>query len=363
MASPTAYPPGVSPPLTTDNENDHSGLIVIITALFLVFVLISVAARAFSSYKRHLIQRDDYFFGVLVAVAICHASLVMTQVHYGWGTRKEPATTTDSRMLKIGYAAEILAIVVLGLSKITTCIFYGTLFSQMQHRSNRIAFAGMIIWMVMAMLLLAIRCSHDPWYDISANQCGSLLSRWEAITAVDIFTEVVLFLYSGLAIYKVKIPTKKKLIVFLALESRLILVPLAAIRFYFTKRQIDSKYPILLGAFATITTEIYLSFSVICLVSAFIKSFLAVYEDKNGLAYTEGVLDLDLVRSSIAQQQLLLIHGLTHLRGREDDEEPMIDPVHGSGGLQIVKTVRLSLHNESIELADRHVDTRPQDYN
>jgi hypothetical protein len=66
MASPTAYPPGVSPPLTTDNENDHSGLIVIITALFLVFVLISVAARVFSSYKRRLIQRDDYLFGALV---------------------------------------------------------------------------------------------------------------------------------------------------------------------------------------------------------------------------------------------------------------------------------------------------------
>lgn len=47
--------------------------------------------------------------------------------------------------------------------------------------------------------------------------------------------------------------------------------------------------------------------------------------------------------------------------GREEDEEPMIDSVQGSGGLQIVKTVRLSLRNESIELADR-VNTRPQDY-
>ncbi|OGE58191.1 hypothetical protein PENARI_c001G12544 [Penicillium arizonense] len=302
------------------------------------------------------------------AVAICHASLVMTQVHYGWGIRKESAATTDSRMLKIGYAAEILAIVVLGLSKITTCIFYGTLFSQMQHRSNRIAFAGMIIWMVMAMLLLAIRCSHDPWYDISANQCGSLLSRWEVITTIDIFTEVALFLYSGLAIYKVKIPTKKKLIVFLALESRVILVPLAAIRFYFTKRQIDSKYPILLGAFATITTEIYLSFSVICLVSAFIKSFLAVYEDKNGLAYTEGGSGFgssSIKHSSTATASNPRSHTsqrLQRLIGREEDEEPMIDPVQGSGGLQIVKTVRLSLHNESIELADRRADTRPQDY-
>lgn len=66
MASSAAYPPGVSPPLTTDTENDHSGLIVIVTALFLVFALVSVAARVYSSYKRHLIQRDDYLFGALV---------------------------------------------------------------------------------------------------------------------------------------------------------------------------------------------------------------------------------------------------------------------------------------------------------
>ncbi|OQD81370.1 hypothetical protein PENANT_c028G02694 [Penicillium antarcticum] len=100
MASPTAYPPGVSPPLSTDNENDHSGLIVIMTALFLVFVLISVAARAFSSFRRHVIQRDDYLFSALVAVAISQVSLVLTQVHYGWGTRKEPSEIIDHRMLK-----------------------------------------------------------------------------------------------------------------------------------------------------------------------------------------------------------------------------------------------------------------------
>ncbi|KAJ5748746.1 uncharacterized protein N7511_010442 [Penicillium nucicola] len=306
----------------------------------------------------------------------------MAQVHYGWGTRKEPNLPIDIRMLKrywivstlthakIGYAAEILAIIVLGISKIITCLFYGTLFSQIQHRSNRLALVGMVIWIVMAILLLAIRCHPDPWADISAAQCGSLLSHWVAITAIDIFTEIVLFIYSGMAICKVRIPTSKKLIVFLALETRIIecvrLVPLAAIRLYFTKRQLDSNDPILLGAFATVSTEIYLSLSVVCLVSAFIKSFLAVYEDKNGLAYTErgsGFGSSAVKHSSTAtasNPRSQASQRLQRLMGREGDEEPMIDPVQGSGGLQIVKTVRLSLHNESIELAD--VNSRPPDF-
>jgi hypothetical protein len=76
---------------------------------------------------------------------------------------------------KLGYVAELLALVVLGLSKIIACVFYGTLFSHAEHRAHRIALAGMIVWMVLAILLLAIRCSHDPWNDISAAQCGSLV--------------------------------------------------------------------------------------------------------------------------------------------------------------------------------------------
>jgi hypothetical protein len=98
---------------------------------------------------------------------------------------------------------------------------------------------------------------------------------------------------------------------------------------------------------------------VICLVSAFIKSFLAVYEDKNGLAYTEsgsGFGSSTIKHSSTAtasNPRSQTSQRLQRLIGREEDEEPMIEPVQGPGPFQIVKTVRLSLHDEPIELADR----------
>lgn len=67
MSTPsTTLPSGVSPPLTANSGNNHSGLIVVITAFYLVLVLSSLVARVFSSYHRHIIQQDDYLFGALV---------------------------------------------------------------------------------------------------------------------------------------------------------------------------------------------------------------------------------------------------------------------------------------------------------
>lgn len=76
---------------------------------------------------------------------------------------------------KAGYTADILSILVLGFSKVSTCLFYEGLFSQTQLRLSRSILLGVIIWMIMSVVLLAVRCTHDPWADISATQCGSLV--------------------------------------------------------------------------------------------------------------------------------------------------------------------------------------------
>jgi nitric oxide reductase large subunit len=55
----------MSAPLASDNGNNHSGLVVVITAIYLVLVLASVIAR-FSAYQRRTIQHKDYLFSGIV---------------------------------------------------------------------------------------------------------------------------------------------------------------------------------------------------------------------------------------------------------------------------------------------------------
>jgi hypothetical protein len=60
-ASPT-LPPGISPPLTVDTEDDHGGLIVVITSVSLFIVLTALGFRLYSWYIKNGMRKDNYAF-------------------------------------------------------------------------------------------------------------------------------------------------------------------------------------------------------------------------------------------------------------------------------------------------------------
>ncbi|OQE40917.1 hypothetical protein PENCOP_c005G05651 [Penicillium coprophilum] len=357
MSVPSPLPPGISPPLSTDNPNNHSGLIVVITSLYILLVIVALVTRISVSFHRRIMQHNNVSFGFLIVVATTQAAVVLAQVHEGWGIRTKPGQTTSDRMLKTGYAADLLSIIVLGCSKISTCLFYSTLFSQIHKMFIRINLAAMVAWTILSVILLAVRCSHDPWIDISDAQCSSLFPRWQAITAIDIATEVSLFIFTAMAVQQIQISTTKKLVVFIALQTRVLLIPLSGLRLYYTKLQIASDDPILVGAFATVVAEIYLAISVLCVVSAFFKSFIAAYEDSNGISYTNGTSG-----SHSKSRRMDSRNTITHkdnntapgvLRGWEREEDPIIGPTDPKSGLKIYTSVHFSVRDENIELADR----------
>lgn len=45
----------------------------------------------------------------------------------------------------------------------------------MNLRLIRSILGVMIIWTIVSVILLAVRCSDKPWYDISAAQCTTLV--------------------------------------------------------------------------------------------------------------------------------------------------------------------------------------------
>ncbi|KAJ5093408.1 hypothetical protein N7456_009269 [Penicillium angulare] len=366
MSSSKPWPSGVSAPLTVNNDNDHSGLIVVLTAVCLCLHILAVVAVIFSSFQKSTLPPGGYAFAALVTTAIIQAALVFAGVHFGWGTKIESIETSDKdKMLKIIYSAEILSILVLGLSKSTVCIFYEALFSHMQRRFIRTLLLGTIAWTLLSVFLVAIRCTSSPWNEISDSTCSSLFQRWEAVTIIDIFTEVFLLGYVILAIFKVMISTKQKILVICALGSRIILIPLAAVRLHFVKIQLDSAEPTLLGSFATVCTEIYLALSVSCFLTAFLKPFIAVYENDNGISYTYKGPSESESRAKFQsrlrpgpEDSEFRIHPRSgsraeSSRGWEREEDPIINKSNTGRGLHILKTVQLSVDNESMELSER----------
>ncbi|PKX89056.1 uncharacterized protein P174DRAFT_379349 [Aspergillus novofumigatus IBT 16806] len=349
MMTATALPSGVSDPPTVDRKDNHGGLVVVITGFCLVLVLSSLAARTFSSYKRRIIQKDDFGFMAVVIVALAQTSLVLAQVHYGWGAAEESlSSATKEKMLKMGYVSDILFVVTLGLSKITTAVFYMALFKQKLRAVIRGLLVGGCVWVILSIILLAVRCGHQPWLDIDA-QCSGL-----AITATDVIIEVLLVLYSARAIYSIKISIRQKIVVFGTLSCRVILIPLSATHLYYVKVQLDSDNPILYGAFGSLTAELYLAMSVVCLVASFMKPVLAVYVDEYGIAYTDDVSPpnskLRSHTSSESRSRRLRRSETEYDRGWEWMPDRTVPAA--SGG-RIMKTVQISVSDGPMELQRR----------
>ncbi|KAE8352705.1 hypothetical protein BDV28DRAFT_148780 [Aspergillus coremiiformis] len=282
-------PPGMVPPLAADNDNDHSGLIVVITSLTLFLALASLSVRIFAASKRSFTLNDDYVLLVVVAFACVQVSLTLVSVHYGWGKTWDMISETDFiPMLKTAYVADLFYVVTLGLSKICTMVFYRNLAVRRTMRTNNAILGACSVCTVLAIVILGMRCDKNPWKDID-NRCVGLLPRWKAICAFDIVLEALILAYPVRIILKVQISFLKKLMVLMILSCRVILVPLSVVHLHFIQKQIRSSNPTLTGTYATTAAEIHLGVSVVVLTVSSLKMFVAVYEDEQGLAYTEDV--------------------------------------------------------------------------
>ena len=77
----TSLPPGVSPPLAEDNENNHAGLVIIFASVCLFLILSSLGMRIYATSKRSVILSDDYLLSVAVVRPIRLISWHMKHVH------------------------------------------------------------------------------------------------------------------------------------------------------------------------------------------------------------------------------------------------------------------------------------------
>lgn len=140
------------------------------------------------------------------------------------------------------------------------------------------------------------------------------------------------------------------------------LIPLSALRLYYLKRQLSSRYPTLLGAYTTTTTEIYLSLSIVCQITSSFKFIIAVYEDKDGISYTDRYarsayksksgtgVSTDSEGNTNRNFSYSYKHG--HAGG---DRARLVSDAHNEegpsgSGLQILRSVQWSVEDETIEL-------------
>ncbi|KAJ5630327.1 uncharacterized protein N7484_010427 [Penicillium longicatenatum] len=369
----SSTPPGMTPPLTVDNDENHSGLITIILSFAMFLVLGSLGIRVYSAYARHARGMDDFFFALIVVVALGQISALFVSVHLGWGQAARLISAKDE-LKKAVYSADILYVTTLWLSKVSTSVFYRTI----TMRNSQWMIHGLIgviaFWGPVSMyttpftalyiaskptdqtnnrILISVRCGNDPWNDID-NHCQVFFPRWQAITALDVVLEMALFLYPIRVIPKLHTSLGKKVVVVLILSCRVILIPVAAVHLYYIHRQVGSSDPTLEGTGATLVAEVHVALSIVVLIAPLMKPFIAAYVDANGLAYTD-----DASKSlSPHNSRIKAIKGMFYSKGRdpylwiEDDSLPSrsLGPEN-----HIMKSVQISVDRQTLEIPERSV--------
>ncbi|PYH43872.1 uncharacterized protein BP01DRAFT_392971 [Aspergillus saccharolyticus JOP 1030-1] len=217
----TSLPQGVSPPFAENNAHNHTGLIIIFASVCLFLTLSSLAMRIYATTQRSMVLSDDYLLGVAVAVAITQTSIIFYQTHLGWGKSSELLDPSHTEaMVKSVYASDLLYILILGLSKCCTSLLYQHLSTHATRWIPRSILGASIVWTIVAVILVAVRCSRThPWTDIN-DKCSDLQPHWTVITTLDILLELLLFIYPIKLIYSLRLRRSRKLTVLALLGSR-----------------------------------------------------------------------------------------------------------------------------------------------
>jgi len=350
----TALPSGISPPLAVDNDNDHGGLVIIFTGISLFLAFWALGMRIVAATKRQDILRHELFIATLI-FAFIQISLVLVQVHLGWGKTDELLNLSQiSTMKKVVYATDILYIIVLGLSKIDTTILYGKLSLQPSAWMSNFILIASGIWMISSILLLAIRCDATPWEDIN-RKCGGLLPRWIVIAVLDILLDAIISVYPIKIMHKLQVALNKKISVLSILACRVLLIPLSALHLYYIHVQVNSTDPTLIGSYATSVEEIHVAFNVLLLNMSSVKYLLAAYEDENKIAYTREASHSQSHSNSgvISKSKMFTSSRSRTTRNSKHDRDNMEEPILPNGQRQIMKSVQISVDHEAIELQNR----------
>ncbi|ORX97501.1 hypothetical protein BCR34DRAFT_577872 [Clohesyomyces aquaticus] len=256
----------ISPPAAAVNPLDHSGWIVISNALGLVFTLLSLGMRL---YIRKRIsppsKRDDFVVWVATGFGTLQAILVFWRVHEGFGKTQARILADDiEKIQKIGYATDPLFITTIYLTKCSiVCLLLRITPDEVQRKKLKLVLAACVVFAVISVILDLTVCEISrPWVQTS-EKCENLFVRRQIMAAFDVASELVLFIIPVTFLVKLNMKLGKKAKVVSAFATRLLIIPLALLRLYQLRAEIDSADPTLIGALASVWTQTQMHYALI----------------------------------------------------------------------------------------------------
>lgn len=101
-----------------------------------------------------------------------------------------------------------------------------------------IALSG--LWALIAVILIVVPCNPVQAYD-EPQKCTNRWPKWQAIGALDIVTEVLIFSIAFQLVWSLQMRLKTKIFAILAFSARLPVIAAAGIRLYYIHKRLTGK--------------------------------------------------------------------------------------------------------------------------
>ncbi|KAF2686399.1 hypothetical protein K458DRAFT_430231 [Lentithecium fluviatile CBS 122367] len=278
---------GVRPPPYIISADDKRGLVVVVTATALSFVIVCFLMRAWLRLRAGEWRDDDYILAAATIFHTAQAGLALHIVDEGFGKALQ---ITSSRALdRIGkedFTSQILYIVTLFFSKCAVLFLYLRL---SPHKGHVVAawasIVACLVWAIVAVVLIALPCNpHTFWRD-GSDQCKNIWPRWQAIGTIDIVTEVTIFCIAIYIVAKLNMRRKTKVIVIMAFSARLPVIIAAAFRLDYLHAMLQSDDRNLDAVYVVVATQWHMAYAVMSTVITGLGPFLRPYSKTSTVSY------------------------------------------------------------------------------
>ncbi|KAL4924004.1 uncharacterized protein BDV17DRAFT_284986 [Aspergillus undulatus] len=211
-------------------SSDNRGPIITLVSVSLLIVAVIFVLAKFGSaiYFKQRQTAVNTPIWVALIIAIIQVVLLQKAVDNGLGRHQDRLSESDVQaMNKFAYAAHILLVIVLSLSKMSTVLLIWKLTPSGSLRRYCTITTGIVVaWTIFAILGIGLQCDiHEPWI-YAPGRCAGEGALFYPVAVLNVLTEVILVILPFIMMRNVQMVWRKRIKILSSFSTRIGIVGL-----------------------------------------------------------------------------------------------------------------------------------------
>ncbi|KAL4817712.1 hypothetical protein BDW67DRAFT_158928 [Aspergillus spinulosporus] len=218
------------PPFQRLSPDNRGPIITLVSVCLLIVAVIFVLAKSGSAiYFKQRRTAGSTLIWAALALSVVQVVVLQKAVDNGLGKHETALSKSQIQHLsKFAYAAQLLSVIVLTLSKLSTTLLIWKLTPSRSLRQYcTIAAAVIAGWTIFALFSISFQCQLPETWNYTPERCAGKGALFYPIAVFNILTEIVLVILPFIMMQNVQMASQKKAKILSSFSSRLCVVGLA----------------------------------------------------------------------------------------------------------------------------------------